>query len=266
LPEIWLMVGVRLGLTAFLVLAVLIDDLRQEMPIVALIVVAGLGAAAIQAGQSQTETLRRQTLVDLVTVLAVLPLAVLNGFVAADSGSMTSAEHSALFQTFGGLLLALAVVIGLGALLFPRDRILLPAILLPALTLPIAVSFVLHDYRNQTVIAMVAVSYFIGAAAIALGAFVDDPVRRYVPAIFYGSTILGGLALFDPGLGDVFNRDGLVQAFTFLLILIGIGALILIPNPSLINEFRSRPGRSRPRRENRSQRRSYHDSGGNAAS
>jgi hypothetical protein len=257
------MVGVRLCLTLFLVLAVLIDDLRAEMPIVALIVVAGLGAVIFQAGQSQMEALRRQTIVDLTTFLIVVPVAVLSGFVAADPGSMSSAEQSAMFQTTGGLLLALAIVIALGALLYPGDRVLLPAILLPALILPIAVNFVLHDYRNQTVVAMIAVSYFIGTAAIVLGALVDDPVRRYVPAVFFGATILGGLALFDPGLSAVFERDGLVQLITFVLILIGVGVLILIPNPSIIDELTSGPRRGRRGTGNRARRRNYRDPGRN---
>jgi hypothetical protein len=257
------MVGVRLGLTLFLVLTVVIDELRAEMPLAALIVVAALGAVIFQAGQSNTEALRRQTIVDLTTFLIVVPVAVLTGFVAADQGSMSSAEQSAMFQTFGGMLLALATVITLGALLFPGDRVLLPAILLPALLMPIAVNFVLHDYRNQTVVAMIAVSYFVGTAAIVLGALMDDPVRRYVPAVFYGATILGGLALFDPGLSGVFERDGLVQASTFVLMLIGMGVLILIPNPSIIEDLTSRPRPDRRRVTNRARRRDYRDSSGN---
>jgi hypothetical protein len=267
LPEIWLMVVLRLGITLVLVITVLFDALRNQMHYVAPIILAGLLAVVLQTNTNEMQKLRKQTLLDLAILLAIVPAAVLNGFVAAEPGALLPAERSALLQTGGGLLIAVAIIVWLGVVLFPDDRDLLPAVLLPGLTVVIAVTFVLHDYRNQTVIAMIAISYFVGAASIAIGAMVDETVRRYVPLAFFASTILAGLALFDPGLQDVFERDGLVQLFTGFMILIGFTVLIAIPNPNFETLlFSGRSNRGRPVRSPRShrQRRDMNDTGRHA--
>jgi hypothetical protein len=252
LPEIWLMVVVRLVITLVFGAAVVFDDLRDQMQLVVPVVIAGLIAVILQSDRPQTQMLRKQSILDLTVLVTVVPIAVLNGFVAAEPGTLLPAERSALFQTAGGLIIAIALMIWLGTMLFPGDRALLPALLLPGLVIIVAVSFVFHDYRNQSVLAMLAASYLIGAAAIALGALVDEPVRRYVPAVFFGSMIFAGLILFDPGLGSVFERDSLVQVFTGFMLLIGIVALVFIQNPSLnILTSGNRSARSRASRPGR---------------
>lgn len=247
------MVASRIGIMLIFMATVLFDDLRDMMDLVGIFIVVALLSVILQTDKSQTQTFRRQLILDLGLLLVVAPVAVLNGFVAAEPGALLPAEQSALLQTGGALLIVVALAIWAAMLLFPDDRSLAPAILLPGLVLTVSVNFVLHDYRNQTVLAMFAVSYFIGAAAIAIGALVDEPVRRHVPAAFYGATLLAGMVLFDPGLGNIFDRDGLVQMFAGLVILFGLAVLIVIPNPSL-DEFRlSAGGRAmdRTRRQGR---------------
>lgn len=255
LPEIWLMVGIRLGITAILMAAVLFDDLRSQMYLVVVALLAGLLAIIVQTDRAQLQLVRKQTILDLAILVTVVPVAVLNYFVAAESGDLLPAEWSALLQTGGGLLIVVTISVWLSTYLFPDDRTLIVSGILPALIVVLSMTFVLHDYRNQTVIAMVAVSYFIGAASVALGAMVEEPVRRHVPAVFYGATIIAGLALFDPGLQNVFERDGLVQSFSGMMILIGLAVLILIPNPSIDLIRMATPGQrqvgSRPRRTTR---------------
>jgi hypothetical protein len=261
------MFGLRLGITLVLVITVLFETLRNQMHFVAPVILVGLLAVVLQTNRVEMQKLRKQSLLDLAILLAIVPIAVLNGFVAAEPGELLPAERAALLQTGGGLLIAMAIIVWLGAVLFVNDRDLLPAVLLPGLTVVIAVTFVLHDYRNQTVVAMIAISYFVGAASIAIGATVDEAVRRYVPLAFFGSTILAGLALFDPGLQDVFERDGLVQLFTGFMILIGFTVLIVIPNPNFENLlFISSANRSRPSRGPRSHRhrRKMNDTGRHA--
>jgi hypothetical protein len=227
------MVGLRISIMIVFLITVLVDDVRDLMSWVALVLAVGLVAVIIQTNDAQTQRLRNQSILDLGTLIVLVPVVVLNGFVSAEPGQLLPAEQSALLQTGGGLLIVVALLIWLGVSLFPEDRSLVPAELLPGLIAILAINFVLHDYRNQTVLAMLAVSYFIGAAAMVLGHFVAEPVRRHVPATFYIATILAGMVLFDPGLANIFERDGLVQMFAGMMILIGLAALVIIPNPSL---------------------------------
>ncbi|MEX2426123.1 MAG: hypothetical protein WD401_05090 [Thermomicrobiaceae bacterium] len=263
LPEIWLMVGIRLGITLVLVAAVLFEDLRDQMYLAVIALIAGLLAIIVQTDRAQTQTVRRQTILDLAILVTVVPVAVLNYFVAAEPGNLLPAEWSALLQTGGGLLIVVTLVVWLSTFLFPEDRTLIVTGVLPGLIVVLTMTFVLHDYRNQTVLAMVAVSYFIGAAAVALGAMVEEPVRRYIPAVFYGSTIIAGLALFDPGLQNVFERDGLVQSFSGMMILIGLAVLILIPNPSMGLTRLTRDGQRQTRPRSRRTTGRTDDSGRN---
>ncbi len=219
---------------------------------VAPVLVAGLALVIQQSNNQQTARLRKQSILDLGILVVVVPVLVLGGFVAAEPGTLLPAEQSALFQTAGASLIVIALMIWLAVSLFPEDRSLVPAALLPGLIAVVSLNFVLHDYRNQTVLAMLAVSYFIGAAAVALGSVVEEPVRRHVPGTFFVATILSGLVLFDPGLANVFDRDALIQVFAFMMIVIGLAALFIIPNPSF-DEIRlgagGNPRRRRPRPE-----------------
>jgi hypothetical protein len=246
LPEIWLMVVTRLGITLVFVFAVLFEGLRDQMYLAVAALVLGLIAIIVQTDKVQTQKLRKQTILDLAILVTVVPVVVLNSFVAAEPGDLLPAEWSALLQTGGGLLIVVTVVVWLSSYLFHDDRTLIVSGVLPALIVVMTMTFVLHDYRNQTVVAMVAVSYFIGAAAVALGALVEEPVRRHVPAVFYGATLIAGLALFNPGLGNVFERDWLVQSFSGMMILIGLTVLVAIPNPLSGQVRRSATSRRQP--------------------
>jgi hypothetical protein len=227
------MVGMRLGLSIVIVTAVIFEGLRNQMHFTALVILGALLFVITQTDKIQTQRLRKQTILDLATLITVMPVAILNGFVAAEPGSLLPAERSALLQTGGGLLIAVTVSIWLATYLFVSDRALLPAVALPGLMVVLTTNFVLHDYRNQTVLAMIAVSYFFGAAAVALSALVDEPARRYFPAALFGTMILAGIALFNPGLLNVFERDPLVQVITAMMILIGMVFLVAAPNPAI---------------------------------
>jgi hypothetical protein len=264
IPEIWLMVGIRLALTIVILLTVLFDDLRDMMSYVAVVIIVALVALVIQTDREQTHTVRRQTMMDLFILLAVVPIVILNGFVAAEPGSLLPAERATLLQTSGGLLIVLAIAIWLAMTLFPEERSLVPAVLLPGLIMIVAINFVLHDYRNQTVLAMLAVSYFIGTATVALGSVVDEPVRRHVPGAFYVATLMAGLVLFDPGLGNLGDRSGLVQTFFGLFALLSLAVLFVVPNPSF-DQIRLSAGRSATRERQPRSERNSDDSGRNAA-
>jgi hypothetical protein len=259
------MVAARFGIVLILLAAVVLDRMREQMTIVAAILVVGLFALLFQSDTDQTQKLRRQTIVDLVIFVIVVPVAALNGFVAAEPDELLPAEQSALLQTTGGLLIAIALLVWLTATLFVDDRALLPAIMLPGLVLVLALTFVLHDYRNQTVLAMLTASYLIGAVSVALGSFIEEAIQRYVPLAFYGATILAGLILFDPGLGNIAEREGLVQIFTGMMVLIGIAALLVTPNPTFDNLQFGSSGTSRAARADRRPRRERYDSGGNTS-
>ncbi len=267
LPEIWLMVALRAAIVIVLLSAVVLDQLRAQMSFVALFLVVGLIVMLIQSDRDQTQKLRRQVIVDLVTLLIMVPVAVLNGFVAAEPGELLPAEQSSLLQTTGGLLIAVALLIWLTTTLFVDDRALLPAVMLPGLLIILMLTFILHDYRSQTVLAMLTASYLIGAAAVALGFFVDEQVQRYVPLVFYGATLVAGMLLFDPGLGNLFDREGMVQLFSGMMIVIGLAALFVTPNPTFDSLSFGGSGSNAARREaDHRARRSRRDSRRDAAS
>lgn len=226
------MIGARLSITLFLVIAVMFQRLRDQMEIAVLFLIAGLLVLSIQTNQARTLRLRAQAFVDLAIFLAVVPAIVLTGFVAAQTGDLLPAERSALLETSTASLLTLLVFVGICYRLFHYDRPMLAAALLPGWLIVISLTFVLHEYRNQTVIAMIAVSYFIGTVAVALGALVEEPVRRYVAATFYGSTLLVGAVLFDPGIGNLGDRATVIQVVIWTLVMLGIVVLIVVPNPS----------------------------------
>lgn len=259
LPEIWLMVGLRLAIVLVLMSTVMLEQLRDQMTVVAVFMVAGLIAVLLQSDKEHTQKLRRQVIVDLSILLTIVPVAVLNGFVSAEPGALLPAEQSSLLQTTGGLLIALALVVWLSATLFVDARPLVPAMALPGLLFILVLAFVLHDYRNQTVLAMLTASYFVGAAALALGSFVEEVVQRYVPLAFYSATILAGLILFDPGLGNIAEREGMVQVFTGMTVLIGLAVLIVTPNPTFDNlQFGGSSGPTR--RSGNDEQRTWRDS------
>ncbi len=256
------MVAMRAGIAMVFVLPVLFEGLRDLMEYVAVVLIVALVAVILQTNKVQTQKLRKQTLFDLGGLITVVPVSVLNGFVAADTSDLLPAERAALLQTGGVLLIVVAVAIWLGLTLFPDDRTLVPAVILPNLIIVIAVTFVLHDFRNQTVLAMIAVSYFIGAAAIAIGALVDEPVRRHVPVAVFGSTVLAGLVLFDPGMRTIFDLSGWVQFLTATIILLGLATLIVVPNPEFDNiRLSAAPGPGGAGRSRRREREAD-DSGG----
>jgi hypothetical protein len=259
LPEIWLMVALRLGIVLVLLTTVVFEQLREHMSVVGLVLIVGLIAVLIQSDTEQTQKLRRMVIVDLTILLTIVPVAVLNGFVAAEPGDLLPAEQSSLLQTTGGLLISFAIVVWLTSTLFVDARQLLPSILLPGLLFVLVLTFVLHDYRNQTVLAMLTASYFVGAAAIALGSFVEESVQRYVPLAFYGATILAGLVLFDPGLGNVADREGMVQIFTGMMVLIGLAVLLVTPNPAFDNLQFGGPSRP-PHRPRNVEQQTWRDS------
>lgn len=244
------MIAVRLGIFLFFLALVLVDDLRDMTAWVVPVLVAGLVFVIVQSDEGQTARLRRQAIIDLGTMVVTIPVLVLGGFVSAESGDLLPAEQSAMFQIAGASLIVLALMIWLAVTLYPDERSMVPVAILPGLIVVVSLYFVLHDYRNQTVVAMLAVSYFIGAAALALGTIVEEPVRRHIPGMFFVATILAGLILFDPGLSNVLDRDALIQVFAVMMILIGLSALFIIPNPSF-DEIRLGASGTRERRRRR---------------
>jgi hypothetical protein len=251
------MVGVRLGVSMVLALAVLFDGLRAQMPLAAFALVVGLVAIVTQTNQPQTMTVRRLSMFDLALLTTVFPIAALNGFVAAEPDSLLPAERAAMLQTGGALLIVLGLVIAFAMYLFPDDDSFVGAAALPALLAVLSISFVLHDFRNQTVLAMFAVSYFVGATAIGIGSVVEPAVRRFVPAAFYVSTLVTGAVLFDPGLGNVFTRDGMVQMFSGMTILFGLAVVFAIPAAHLdLSRTFAQPSRQSRRRTETAERNS----------
>jgi hypothetical protein len=214
-----------------LLIAVMFQRLRDEMSYAAIILVVALLAVSIQSNEQRTARLRDLMIVDLAIFLAVVPAFVLTGFVAAQTGSLLPAERSALVEISIAAIVSLSMLIGICYRLFGDDRTMMSVAMLPGFLIIVSLTFVLHEYRNQTVLAMIAVSYLIGSVAVALGALVEEPVRRYVPATFYGFTVLVGIVLFDPGMGNIGERQTIIQVILWGLVLVGLVALILIPSP-----------------------------------
>jgi hypothetical protein len=252
------MVGARLGITLVLVTAVLFQQLRDQMHYAVVVLIAVLLFLAVQSNQSRTRRLRDQTIVDLAVFLVVVPALVLTGFVAAQTGSLLPAERSALIEISIAAFIALSVLVLFCYRVFGDDRPMMAVAMLPGMLIVVSLTFVLHEYRNQTVLAMIAVSYFIAAVAVGLGTLVEEPVRRYVPATFYGFTVLVGIALFDPGTRNIGERESIIQVILWGLVGLGLITLIVVPSPwfqparmlaGLVEGYRQ-PGRSVGRRNN----------------
>lgn len=236
------MTASRAAITLLLGITVMMDEVRDQMLWVVLILVGGLALVTRQSHQVNTLRLRNQSLVDLAVFLAVVPLGVITGFVAAGSDEMLPAERSVFLQMSVATVVALGLVALVSLRLFFRDRSDVPTMFLPAALIVTSLPFVLHDYRNQTVLAMIAVSYFLGTVAIPFSIIVDEAVRRYIGLVFAGATVLVGLLLFDPGLGNLGERAQLVQLVTWGIILLGLIVLGLLPHAATM--FGS-PGSSR---------------------
>jgi hypothetical protein len=256
LAEIWLMVASRFGITLLMVLAVIFQRMRDQMHFVVLAMLAAFVFLAVQSNQSRTRRLRDQTFVDLAVFLAVIPTMVLTGFVAAQTGELLPAERSALIETSVAALTSLVVLAGLCYRLFSDDRATLATSMLPGWLIAISLTFVLHEYRNQTVIGMIAVSYFIATIAVALGILIEEPVRRYIAAMFYVSTVIVGLLVFNPGLDNLAERETIIGLLLWGLVAVGMIVLIVVPNPrfdlrQLLESSVSRPRTAQGRRDRR---------------
>lgn len=224
------MTGTRAVITLWLGAAVMLDQMRDQMLVVALLLIAGLALTRYQAGEVNMRRLRDQCTFDLVVLLAVLPAAVITGFVAAGSGEFLPAEQTAFLQLTLALLLAMSITALLSVRLFAGERSDIANMYLPVVLIIISLPFVLHDYRNQTVVAMITVSYFLATVAIPFGVIVDQALRRYVGVLFAVLTVFVGLVIFDPGLGNLGERSGVVQMVTWGSILLGLTLLAVLPH------------------------------------
>jgi hypothetical protein len=89
----------RLGLSIVIVTAVIFEGLRNQMHFTALVILGALLFVVTQTDKIQTQRLRKQTILDLATLITVMPVAILNGFVAAEPGSLLPAAL-ALFSAY----------------------------------------------------------------------------------------------------------------------------------------------------------------------
>lgn len=239
------MTGTRLAIALLFFMTVLFDPLRDQMHWVVLVLIAATVAVVRQAHQVRTRRLRDQNLVDLAVFLTVIPTATIAGFVAAGGDEPLPAERSAFLQLSVATIAALGIVVFVSIWLFGKDPPEISTMVLPAVLITISLPFVLHDYRNQTVLAMVTVSYFLSAVAIPFGNVVDETIRRYIGAMFAAVTVLGGLLLIDPGLGNLGDRAPLFQIVTWAIILLGLIVLVALPHvPAYLPGLVSTEGRS----------------------
>jgi hypothetical protein len=229
LPELWLMVGARLAVALFLMMPAVSMQVRGNLSYVIVSVLAGLLAVGIQAHQSGMTNLRGQCAADLAMMVFVLPPLVLGGFVAAETRSLLPAERSALLQAGAGVLISFSLLIAVSALISDGKRLTIATLALPGLLMIPALSFVLHDYRNQTVIAMMVVVYFIAALSTILASALPDMVRPYVPALLYAATVLAGMIVLSPGTANLGERDTIIALSGWMMILSGQAALVAIP-------------------------------------
>jgi hypothetical protein len=227
-PEVWVMVLVRAGISAFIALPVLFVNLRDQMHYWVVVIVVGLVAIILYSSADSSRQVRRLALLDTLLLVFLVPVAIFNGFIAAETGSLMPAEQSVYGQTYLGMIVGLGLLLLVGYWFFQNDRALVAASILPGWLLIVTLPLVLHDYRNQTVLAILAACYIIGALAIAAGAVVDDPVRRHIPTLFYGATVFAGIVLFNPGFGNLADRAAMVQMLSWTFVLAGLAVLLIL--------------------------------------
>jgi hypothetical protein len=228
-PEFWLMAGSRLAIAIALVLPAMFQQIRDNLVYYIAFVLLGLLAIGFQALRARMNFLRGQIAADVTIFVFLLPPLVLTGFVAAETRDLLPAERSAFIEAGLGVLLALVLLTGVAAWLGNAGRGMTAMLALPGFLLIPALPFVLHDYRNQTVIAIFAAVYFIAALTTGVMLVTAEFVNRYLPALLYATTVLFGVIFLDPGTGNLGLRDSLITTGGWMTIALGQIALVAIP-------------------------------------
>jgi hypothetical protein len=228
-PEFWLMAGTRLAIAIALVLPAMFQQVRDNLVYYVGFVLLGLLAIGFQALHARLYLLRGQIAADVSIFVFLVPPLVLTGFVAAETRDLLPAERSAFLEAGLGVVLALVLLTGVAAWLGNAGRGMTAMLALPGFLLIPALTFVLHDYRNQTVIAIFAAVYFIAALTTGVMLVTAEVVNRYLPALLYAATVLAGIILVDPGTGNLGHRDSLITTGGWMMIALGQVALVAIP-------------------------------------